>query len=988
MDLRFLLIYILLLYSALSQTLDDTWDIPNNYARAVAFDNTYTYIAGQFSGVGRNVSNATVLTKTDVSANLNFPQFNSSVRDVVDDGNGGWYFCGDFTKVDDLDIQYLVHINADYTVDETFDLNVNYFCRALERVGTDLYVGGDFGQVSGLTRSRIVKINLSSKTVDNAWDADADGRVYDIRYDGNDLIIGGDFNTVGGQARPKLAKINTSNGSVDLSFDADCDDLVERIDVDGSDLFVAGSFRNVGGLARDYCAKLNLSNGNADVNWDATPNSVVKCIKKIGSYVYLGGLFTNLNGGSITRLARVSETNGVVDLTWNPQANLAYEIQSDGNHIYASGNFGTVQGVLADRLARLSISDGTIDATWTPILNNPAYAIRFNGDEVVIGGDFKIANMTYKSRVARINSRSGRLDETWIVSADNTVKDIEVSGDYLYLGGEFNRINNTIVGKLARVNISNGALDATWAPSANGVVNDIEIQRGYCYVGGEFTNIGGRARNYISKINLTNGNADATWNPNADNFVLCVEAQNSNIYIGGNFNTVNGSTRNNIARIDYSSGIPDSWNPNSNGEVRDIIIDNDDVFVGGDFGTIGGQSKNRVAKLDATTGLADVGWARPNNSWVNDLEIIEDTLYIAGNFSEKIKKVNKNDASLFSDFAPGTGGEYLEVKIYNRFLFILGTFSFIDDRALLSFAKFNIGSAKPSFSSEPYTSNIKANKVTINAELNDNGEETNVKYFIGKSANLYFLESNFIDSPISANSGNTLLSEVVSNLEPNTNYILKVQATNSIGVTEKIISFQTIEAVDTDQDGIFDYIEEEAPFGGDGNGDGILDKTQLNVCSFINQVSFTYITLETTDCPEINSVKVVNNLDADKVLPFGAFEFKLPCSSAKVNIYLHDTELNQLMTYRKLSPEDIWFDFTNYSLNNKVLYGNIIPTITLSLTDGGVGDYDGEINGVIYDPGGPAIPISQNIPIWDWWWVLIFIFISIYVYSNTTRYQQ
>lgn len=975
------LIYILFINSALSQSLDDTWDIPNNVVRAVAFDNSYTYIAGQFSGIGRNVSNATVLSKTDAIANLNFPQFNSSVRDVVDDGNGGWYFCGDFTKVDDLDIQYLVHINSDYSIDESFDLNVNYFCRALERVGTDLYIGGDFGQVSGIGRSRAAKIDLTTNSLDATWNPDLNGRVYDIMYDGSDLILGGEFTTVGGQARPKLAKVNTTDGSVDLTFDADCDDKVERLDIDGSDLYVVGSFRNVGGQARDYCAKLDLSSGNADVSWDATPNNVVTSIKKIGSYVYIGGLFTTLNGGSINRLARVSTSTGVVDLSWNPQADLTYEIQSDGTHIYASGNFGTVQGVLADRLARFSISDATIDASWTPILNNPAYAIRFNGDEVVIGGDFKIANMTYKTRVARIKNSTGRLDDTWSVSADNTVSDIEIDGNYLYLGGEFTRINSTVVGQLARVNVSSGVLDASWTPNANGDVNDIEIHSGYCFVGGEFTSIGGQARNYIAKLNLTNGNSEASWNPNADNFVLCVETVNSDIYIGGNFNTVNGSTRNYIARIDFSTGVPDSWDPNSGNVVRDIIVDDDDVFVGGNFGTIGGQSKNRVAKLDASTGLADAGWSRPNNSWVNDLEIINDTIYIAGNFSEKIKKVNKNDASFYSDFAPGTGGEYLEVKIHNRYLFILGTYSFINDRALHSFAKFNIGSTKPNFNGIPFITNIEVKKAILNIVANDNGLETSVKYKIGTDISS-LNEFTLSESPIAENSGDITLTQELSNLSPSTNYYVKVIIANSLGSVEELITFKTSDPVDSDNDGVFDHIEAESPNGGDGNNDGILDKSQQNVTSFINQVSFTYITLEALDCPSINSVQVNDNLDTEIILPFGSFEFKVPCSSVRIKIYLHDTEYNPFLKYRKLSSEDIWFDFEDFEIGKEQINNSEITTITLSLTDGGVGDYDGEENGIIYDPGGPSLPVSANIPFWDWWYALLLIPILVYSYKR------
>ena len=55
---------------------------------------------------------------------------------------------------------------------------------------------------------------------------------------------------------------------------------------------------------------------------------------------------------------------------------------------------------------------------------------------------------------------------------------------------------------------------------------------------------------------------------------------------------------------------------------------------------------------------------------------------------------------------------------------------------------------------------------------------------------------------------------------------------------------------------------------------------------------------------------------------------------------------------------------------------------TLNLVDGGAGDYDGVVNGVIYDPGGPSLPVSANIPFWDWWWVLVLVPGFVYGYKR------
>jgi hypothetical protein len=42
---------------------------------------------------------------------------------------------------------------------------------------------------------------------------------------------------------------------------------------------------------------------------------------------------------------------------------------------------------------------------------------------------------------------------------------------------------------------------------------------------------------------------------------------------------------------------------------------------------------------------------------------------------------------------------------------------------------------------------------------------------------------------------------------------------------------------------------------------------------------------------------------------------------------------------------------------------------------------DGGVNGIIFDPGGPAI-ITENIPFWDWWYSFLLIPILIYGYKK------
>jgi hypothetical protein len=133
----------------------------------------------------------------------------------------------------------------------------------------------------------------------------------------------------------------------------------------------------------------------------------------------------------------------------------------------------------------------------------------------------------------------------------------------------------------------------------------------------------------------------------------------------------------------------------------------------------------------------------------------------------------------------------------------------------------------------------------------------------------------------------------------------------------------------------------------------------------------------------LNDVSNYNISDDESfVYPFGVTEFKINASQAEVKIYYHGIASLNGYTYRKKFPDGSYREFDNFTYSTEIIGGNRVAVATLTLTDGGPGDYDGIVNGVIYDPGGPALPISANIPIWDWWYALLLIPIMVYSYKR------
>jgi hypothetical protein len=104
--------------------------------------------------------------------------------------------------------------------------------------------------------------------------------------------------------------------------------------------------------------------------------------------------------------------------------------------------------------------------------------------------------------------------------------------------------------------------------------------------------------------------------------------------------------------------------------------------------------------------------------------------------------------------------------------------------------------------------------------------------------------------------------------------------------------------------------------------------------------------------------------------PRGIVGFRLKCSlggAATVTLLYHGTP-TPLPPYRKYGPTtpgnpatNQWYDFPGATFGSRSVGGVQTATITLALTDGGLGD-TGLVDGEIIDPGGPASVIVPALP--------------------------
>ncbi len=183
-----------------------------------------------------------------------------------------------------------------------------------------------------------------------------------------------------------------------------------------------------------------------------------------------------------------------------------------------------------------------------------------------------------------------------------------------------------------------------------------------------------------------------------------------------------------------------------------------------------------------------------------------------------------------------------------------------------------------------------------------------------------------------------------------------------------------ISGTDTDSDGIPDYkdmdsdndgIEDTEEANYDMNNDGMPDRVQDNVATFFNDVEKNIVSIYTdkgslqeirTYSPEDIGITRENNI----TFPYGLFDYVItninPGDTVNVYIILPDNlPTNSRWYYYDINTGEL----IDYSYNTESLTdGDNI--VLVKLTDGELGDSNGQKDGIIDDPSGLGIPQSDT----------------------------
>ena len=304
---------------------------------------------------------------------------------------------GGFTVVSGQTVNRICRLNADGTLDTTFNTGANrganggVFSLALQADGK-VVVGGIFNTMRGVTQNGIARLN-SDGSLDTGFNTGAnpgmslsgsgfaDNTEVIIVQPDNKILVGGTFETVRGVVQNGYARLET-DGSLDTGFNTGANPGVAGLGVfamqlrDDGKILVGGEWNALRGTILDNISRdigrIN-SDGSRDTAWPlisntATTTRVESILPQYDNKIFVGGFFEDMKGQTTNDYCRLLE-NGNIDTAYNvpPPAGIGLTAPTglfatwvydaalqDDCRILIGGVFTEVRGSTRHYMARLA----------------------------------------------------------------------------------------------------------------------------------------------------------------------------------------------------------------------------------------------------------------------------------------------------------------------------------------------------------------------------------------------------------------------------------------------------------------------------------------------------------------------------------------------------------------------------------------------------------------------------------------------------------
>ena len=685
--------------TSFAQTPDKRYIVTDGPVYALAQKGDTIYMGGSFNNVGYRINKFARFKAGDTLPDLNFPKLKSdaSLVGLESDGKDGFFLALPGCSYLPFAYEYngvkyktpVLHLLADFSVDISFPpVSLKGGCLVgIKRQGQRLYLAGSFTSVNGSPRQGLAALNVSTgrplpwnpenvipgiKSIDAngaqvitvnddnkyyAYSAmsgaplnilSVDGTVGSILMDSDKLYVGGNFDNViqnvkglatftgdslrlntsfpqlnsggnhassivgddsggyyiGGNFLIKNQQVKSvahilSNGSIDTNFKVSVEGLggeVLCLAKDKNILYIGGDFNMVNQEDRGCGAAINLSTLQL-TSFDPQADNVINCILPVGDTIYLGGYFYKLRYQSHRFAGAITKKNIIT--SWNPQPDqpmFAMSSNKNNNSIFIAGEFEKVKGKSLPYLAKVDAVSGN-PFNWQPQPNYPVYSLAQNGNNLYIGGAF---------------TKLGRIARSGIAAIDTTTTTL-----------------------------------TSFAPNPDGGVQAMSIGNNQLYFAGYFTKVLGQARPHVAGIDLSTDSLTSFSQNFDDNVMMSVYFNDSLLVVGGEFQGIRQGARQKFAVIDLNENKLDLYDTKNyfysytGGSIQKMYRYNNDLFLAGNFDYSDGHSycTNLMALSVDSVSVTHYFSTYPYDpSFLNQLSVNNNKLYIGGSFNEMINK--------------------------------------------------------------------------------------------------------------------------------------------------------------------------------------------------------------------------------------------------------------------------------------------------------------------------------------------------------------
>jgi uncharacterized delta-60 repeat protein len=299
---------------------------------------SFTYMGGQTRNrIARLTTNGAIDTAFAPAGGAN-----STVVRIANVATNKILIAGAFTTVNGTARNRIARLNNDGSLDTTFDPGTganNTVYGIAEQSDGRLVISGAFSTFNAVARNRLARLNADG-SLDTTFNVGSglSGRAnVIITLPGDKLLLGGLFTTNNGVAINRVMRLN-ADGTVDPAFSVGVgpDNAVQSLEVqaDGR-ILVGGDFTHWNGFSIGNLVRLN-PNGTLDTTFALSggANGIVRAVASLpDGRVAAGGDFTVFNGSSRSRFA-ILPPDGV----WpdEPVSWTRWSTNSGGNdHFYA-----------------------------------------------------------------------------------------------------------------------------------------------------------------------------------------------------------------------------------------------------------------------------------------------------------------------------------------------------------------------------------------------------------------------------------------------------------------------------------------------------------------------------------------------------------------------------------------------------------------------------------------------------------------------------